>query len=60
MISAFRVFPAASGRGLCDVNGVKFTVTQSRVKKWDVQVGRSKSTCINFRLARTSQFFTRD
>ena len=33
MILAFRVRPAASGRGLSDIDRVKLRVTQSRVKK---------------------------
>ena len=33
MISAFRVRPAASGHGRCDIDKVQFRVTQSRVKK---------------------------
>ena len=30
---AFRMDPAASGRGLCDIDRVLFKVTQSHVKK---------------------------
>ena len=32
MVPAFRVRPAASGRGLLDIDRVLFRVTQSRVK----------------------------
>ena len=32
-VSAFRVGPAASGRGLCDIGRVLFRVAKSRVKK---------------------------
>ena len=32
MFSAFRVGPAASGRGLCDIDRVLFRVSKSRVK----------------------------
>ena len=33
MTLAFRMGPAASGRGLCDIDRVLFRVTKSRVKK---------------------------
>ena len=36
MISAFRVRPVASGRGLCVIDSVLFRVTQSRVKNWEI------------------------
>ena len=32
--------PAASGRGLCDIDRVLFRVTKSRVKKWEVLAQR--------------------
>ena len=32
-MTAFRMGPGASGRGLCDIDRVLFTVTESRVKK---------------------------
>ena len=36
MRTAFRMGPAASGRGLCDIDRVLFRVTKSRVKNWKV------------------------
>jgi len=33
MFSAFRIGPAASGHGLCDIDRVLFRVTESRAKK---------------------------
>ena len=32
MISAYRVHPAASGRGLCGIDRLEFGITQPRVK----------------------------
>ena len=33
MLSAFRMVPVASGRGLCDIDRILFRVTKSRVRK---------------------------
>ena len=35
MVSAFSMCPAASGRGLCDIDRVLFRGTKSRVKNWE-------------------------
>ena len=40
MLSAFRMGPAAKGRGLCDIDRVLFGLTKSRVKKCEVLVRR--------------------
>ena len=40
MFSPFRMGPAASGRGLCDIDRVLFKVTQSRVGKRGVLARR--------------------
>ena len=40
MFSVFRMDPAASGRGLCDLDSLLFRVTISRVKKWEVLARR--------------------
>ena len=40
MFSAFRMDPAASERGLCDIDRVLFRVTKSRAKKWEVLARR--------------------
>ena len=42
MISEFRMGPAASGRGLCDIDRVQFRGTLSRVKKLEVLTGLKK------------------
>ena len=57
MILAFRVRPAASGRGLCDIDKVssKFRVHELRAKRLG-NTGRAKLS-VYFRLAKTSQFF---
>ena len=64
LITAFRMDPAASGRGLCDIDRAFFKIPKSRVKKWEVHV-RQKYTnnliisilIIIGILAGTSQFF---
>ena len=50
MILAFRMGPAASGRGLCDIDGVLFRVAQSRVKKWEVLARRKYTSNLGFLL----------
>ena len=36
VISVFCMAPAASGRGLCDIDRVFLKVAKSRVKKWEI------------------------
>ena len=40
MYSAYRIGPAASGRGLCDIDTVLLRVTKSRIKKLEVLAWR--------------------
>ena len=48
MFSAFRIGPAASGHGLCDIDRVLFRVTKSRVKNWQVLVRRKYTDNFGF------------
>ena len=54
MISAFCMGPAASGRGLCDIDRVLFRVAKSRVKKLG---SRRKYTNIFFDLSNNRYIF---
>ena len=50
-----RMGPAASGRGLCDIDRVFFRVAKSRVQNWEVHARENWS--VYTRRAMTSEFF---
>ena len=66
MFSAFRMGPAASGCGLCDIDWVFFRISQSRVKNWKVLARRRYAynlgfpVCIIFVVRGLSNFLTLD
>ena len=57
MVSAFRMGPAASRSGLCDMDSVLFRVTQSRVKKLGSPGTKNKPIRIQIERTKSSVYF---